>query len=146
MGFALRRLSRKPRSAFTKAANSSGDLHPEGNEGQGPPTPNLSSPLTFCTQPSTAFCLCLGCPICPLSLDPGGARPEPSSLGPEPLRTSGPPAAEAPPVDSSRVWQSQGWLPESGLSVPALTHPALQPDAEKIDSRVRDHINLPPQD
>lgn len=111
------------------------------NGGQGPPTPSLSSPLTFCTQPSA---YAPGCPILLSPLDPGRAGPErgPSSLGAKLLRTSGPPAAGAPLVDNSRGWQSQGWLPESGLSVPALIHPVLQPGAEKTDSRIRDHITL----
>lgn len=85
-----------------------------------------------------------GYPIPPPSMDPGRAGPglEPSSWGPEPLHTSEPPGAGSPLVDNSREWQSQGWLPESGLSVPALIHPARQPGAEKIGSRIRDCIIL----
>lgn len=51
--------------------------------------------------------------------------------GPEPLRTSGFLAAGSLLGDSSRGWQNQGWLPESGLSVLVLTRPARQPAAKK---------------
>lgn len=63
--------------------------------------------------------------------------------GPEPLHTSGFLAAGALLGDSSRGWQNQGWLPESGLSVLALTRPAHQPAAKKTGYRVSDHSIFP---
>lgn len=63
--------------------------------------------------------------------------------GPDPLHTSGFLAAGALLGDSSRGWQNQGWLPESGLSVLALTRPAHQPASKKTGYRVSDHSIFP---
>lgn len=64
---------------------------------------------------------------------PAGSFPgSPVLLSPErpaPRGTSGSPGAEALRAGSSRGWQNQDWLPESGSSVPALIHPAHQPGA-----------------
>lgn len=119
---------------------------PRGEWESGPSNTQLLLTPDFLHPSSTALCLCLWLPHSLLLLDPGraGVGLGPSSWGPEALHTSGPPAAGALLFDSSRGWQSQGWLPESGLSVPALTHPAHQPGAEKMGSRVRDHTILPP--